>query len=109
MAAPEQEPEEPKPPKPKPKPQPEPKPQETGPIHAAAEVKPLWQCMVIACISVTTGAEIDGHPICELHNTDRTREVIATGAWPAWYGYQGEWKIVPTVRRMAHRQCRYHL
>lgn len=92
----------PKEPKPKPTPKPEPPPEEPGPIHATVEdtERPSWQCIVISCAAVTRGAEIDGHPICDLHNTDRTREVMATGSWPAWYGYEGVWSICPTVRRL---------
>jgi hypothetical protein len=95
---PEQEP-SPKEPKPRPKPPTEPRPDEHGPIQVTADVKPSWQCIVIGCAAVTMGAQIEGHPVCDLHDTDRTREVIGTGAWPSWYGYEGEWRIVPTVRR----------
>lgn len=58
------------------------------------------RCIVIGCGCVTMGDEIDGHPICGLHNTDVTRAIMATGAWPAWYGYAGKWIVVATVRRL---------
>lgn len=105
-------PEDPKPTKPKPEPKPQPPPEKQEPIHAeVASVLPEWRCIVIACGCVTEGAEILGHPICSRHNTDRTREVMATGAWPAWYGYEGTWRIVPTVRRLddlGHTWSRLH-
>lgn len=64
------------------------------------DVKLEERCILIACACVTMGVEIDGHPVCNQHDTDRTREIIATGAWPAWYGYEGKWRVVPTIRRL---------
>jgi hypothetical protein len=98
------DPERPKPPpRPKPKPSPEPLPPKDGPIHAAwpaDDVQLEDRCIVIGCACVSMGAEIDGHPVCGQHDTDETRKVMATGSWPAWYGYEGKWRVVPTVRRL---------
>ena len=66
----------------------------------AADVDLDDRCFVIGCGCVATGREIDGHPVCGLHDTPETRAVMAAGSWPAWYGYAGKWSIVATVRRL---------
>jgi hypothetical protein len=113
----------------KPRPAPQPKPEAPeGPVHASGHTcarcdeeglglcancagvgdatDPLPnvdlddRCIVIGCSCVTMGAEIEGRPVCNLHDTAATREVMATGAWPAWYSYSGKFRVVPTVRRL---------